>query len=37
MTIPNTICSKKVDILDRISFKEKFVQKIEVEFSDIYA
>ncbi|MDU6113741.1 MAG: PAS domain-containing sensor histidine kinase [Paeniclostridium sordellii] len=37
VTIPNTICSKKVDILDRISFKEKFVQKIEVEFSDIYA
>lgn len=35
--IPNCLCSHKLEILDTESLKEKFVQKIEVEFSDIYA
>lgn len=37
VNIPNNTYSDKVNLLDENSLKEKFVQKIEVEFSDIYA
>lgn len=37
VNIPNNTYSSQVNLLDENSLKEKFVQKIEVEFSDIYA
>lgn len=37
LNIPNSLCNDKLEILNTESLKEKFVQKIEVEFSDIYA
>ncbi len=37
VNIPSNTYSSKVNLLDENRLKEKFVQKIEVEFSDIYS
>ena len=37
VNIPNKLYKNKLELIDETILKEKFVQKIDVEFSDIYA
>lgn len=37
ISIPNKLYNNKLELIDETILKEKFVQKIDVEFSDIYA